>query len=291
MPQWNCSCRQCQLARSGVIPPRTQSCVAIGDSQNRWFLVNASSDLSIQIQRCPELSPLPHCSRNTPIRGVLLTNADLDHLLGLFSLREGTGCQIYATAAVRSVAEQVLGVETVLRCFCAPQWREPSFKDFIPLTEDPGFESELLYRAIELPGKPPPFVRSSVPLPSEGHSIAYQFQDRRTKKKLLVAPDVAVLTKPLQEALHTSDGILFDGTFWSADELAAVRPGAKQAGEMGHLPVNGGSLPALSALAASQRIYIHINNTNPILDPNSAERAAVERAGIQVGADGMDFEL
>jgi pyrroloquinoline quinone biosynthesis protein B len=254
-------------------------------------LVNASSDLSVQIQRFSKLNPLPHSFRNTPIRGVLLTNADLDHLLGLFCLREGTGFQIYATSAVRSVAEQVLGVETILACFCSPQWREPSFKDFVPLTEDPGLEPELLYRAIELPGKPPPFVRNSVPLPSEGHSIAYQFQDRRTNKRLLVAPDVAAMTPPLQQALHTSDGILFDGTFWSADELATVRPGAKQAGEMGHLPVNGGSLPALSALAASKKIYIHINNTNPILDPKSAERAAVERAGIQVGADGMDFEL
>ena len=222
---------------------------------------------------------------------MLLTNSDLDHLLGLFSLREGTGYQIYATAAVRSVAEQVLGLETVLGCFCAPQWREPSFKDFFPLTGAPEFESELLYRAIELPGKPPAFVRYSVPLPREGHSIAYQFQDSRTGKKLLVAPDVAVLTPPLQAALNSSDVILFDGTFWSADELAAVRPGAKQAGEMGHLPVNDGSLPVLSALAASQKIYIHINNTNPILDPNSAERAAVEREGVQVGADGMDFKL
>jgi pyrroloquinoline quinone biosynthesis protein B len=254
-------------------------------------LVNASSDLSVQIQSFSELRPHADSSRNTPIRGVLLTNADLDHLLGLFSLREGTGFQIYATAAVRSVAEQVLGVETVLRCFCAPQWREPSFKDFIPLTEAAEDESELLYRAIELPGKPPPFVGGSVALPSEGHSIALQFQDRRTKKRLLVAPDVGALTPRLQEALHTSDAILFDGTFWSADELAAVRPGAKQAVEMGHLPVNGGSLPALTQLAASEKIYIHINNTNPILDPNSPERAAVERAGIRVGADGMDFRL
>ena len=176
MPQWNCSCPQCQLARSGVIPPRTQSCVAIGDSQNHWFLVNASSDLTVQIQGFSELNPLPHSARNTPIRGVLLTNADLDHLLGLFSLREGTGYQIYATAAVRSVAEQVLGLETVLGCFCAPQWREPSFEDFIPLTEDPGFESELLYRAIQLPGKPPPFVRNSVPLPGRGTALLIRFR-------------------------------------------------------------------------------------------------------------------
>ncbi len=291
MPQWNCSCRQCQLARSGAIPIRTQSCVAIGDSRNNWFLINASSDLSGQLQGFSALNPLPHPARNTPIRGVLLTNADLDHVLGLFCLREGIGFEIFATVAVRAVAEQVLGIETVLGCFCAPRWREPSFKDFTPLTEAPGLEPELLCRAIELPGKPPPFVSNSIPLPSEGHSIAYQFQDRRTKKKLLVAPDVAMLTQPLRDAMQTSDGILFDGTFWSADELASVRPGAKPAGEMGHVAINGGSLPVLSALGASQKIYIHINNTNPILDPNSSERAAVERAGIRVGADGMEFEL
>lgn len=279
------------MARSGGIPLRTQSCVAIGDSRNNWFLVNASSDLSVQVQGFSELNPLPHSSRNTPIRGVLLTNADLDHVLGLFCLREGTGFEVYATEAVRRVTKRVLGMETVLSCFCVPRWREPSFKDFNSLMEEPGLEPELLYRAIELHGKPPPFVDTSVPLPNHGHSIAYQFRDVRTEKQLLVAPDVAAITPSLQEALNTSEGILFDGTFWSPEELAAVRPGAKQAGEMGHLAIKGGSLPVLSALAASQKIYIHINNTNPILDPNSSERTAVERAGIQVGADGMEFEL
>ena len=277
------------MARSGVIPSRTQSCVAVGDHDNGWFLINASSDLSLQLQACPDLHPSLASPRNTPIKGVLLTNADLDHLLGVFSLREGAEFQIYATPAVRAVAEEVLGLDTVLLSFCKPEWREPDFNEFMPLGEER--DAQWVFRAIELPGKPPPFARHNCETPPLGHSIAYQVWNRQTDKKLLIAPDVAAITGPLDHALRTSHIILFDGTFWSGDELAAVRPGAKAAGEMGHVPIRDGSLPVLAQMAAPTKIYIHLNNTNPILDPSSAERAAVERAGIQVGVDGMELRL
>jgi len=146
-----------------------------------------------------------------------------------------------------------------------------------------------MYRAIELPGKPPPFAKA---IPSEGsHSIAYQLMDARTGGRLLVAPDVGDLNDKLLEALSSSDAVLFDGTFWSADELSRVKLRAPKAGEMGHVTIRDCSLNLLAKSPARHKIYVHINNTNPILAPDSPQRAAVEAAGVMVGADGFEFEL
>ncbi|HZR16472.1 MAG TPA: MBL fold metallo-hydrolase [Verrucomicrobiae bacterium] len=289
MPQWNCSCPNCRSARQGLILSRTQSCVAIGDARSGWYLINASPDLGRQVETFPELQPRPEPPRNSPIAGVFLTNADLDHVLGLFSLREGGSFAIYSTAPVRAIAQQVLGLQSVLECFCAPRWVAANFEDFVPI--DSRLSPALLYRTIELPGKPPPFASSPVSTTQGGHSVAYQFLDQRTGRKLLVAPDVAAVNRGLDEALSGSDAVLFDGTFWSADELAKVRTGAKEAADMGHLTVRDGSLDLLARLSARKKIYIHINNTNPILAANSEERAAVENRGLIVGEDGLEFEL
>ena len=288
MPQWNCSCPNCQAARQGRIPARTQSCVAIADHQGRWFLVNASPDLPAQIHGFPDLQPRSQPPRNSPIAGVLLTNSDLDHVLGLFSLREGGQANIYAPSAVRATAS-ALGLETVLNTFCGSRWHEPPTGNFAPLCPAPDNPSNLLYRTIALPGRPPPFAQGTAP--SGIHSVAYQFLDERTGGRLLVAPDVAAVNEGLLEALANSDAILFDGTFWSSDELAAIKPNAPRASDMGHVTIKDCSLALLAKMAAPKRIYIHINNTNPILAPNSPERAAVEAAGLTVGSDGLEFEL
>ena len=221
---------------------------------------------------------------------MLLTNADLDHVLGLYSLREGGPFTIYATAGVRAAVENGLGLESVLNCFCRPVWREPSFDDFVRLIAGSKTSATLLFRAIDLRGKPPPFCSQADAI-NEGQSVAYEFQDAVTGKHLLVAPDVAEINPALEGALNRSDAILFDGTFWSPDELAQVRSGAKKAADMGHLTIREGSLELLRGLPAKQKIYIHINNTNPIWGRDTAERAAVERAGLKVGHDGMEFEL
>ena len=209
--------------------------------------------------------------RNTPIAGVFLTNSDLDHLLGLFSLREGNPLEVYASAATRRIAESSLGLE------------------FTTLAPDVGSDKGLRCRAIELPGKPPPFARSDEA--TGGHSLAYQFLDPQTGGRLLVAPDVSEINQGLREALATSNAVLFDGTFWSSDELAKVRPDGRQAAEMGHVTIRDCSLELLKRSTSSNKVYIHINNTNPILASDSAERAAVEAAGIVVGWDGLEFEL
>jgi pyrroloquinoline quinone biosynthesis protein B len=260
--------------------------VALAGSAGGWYLVNASPDFAVQIHNFPDLHPRTHPARNTPIAGVLLTNSDLDHLLGVFSLREAGSMDIYASAAVHSTAESSLSLETVLNSFGNSRWHEPP-EDFAPLSRDSG-ATGLSYRAIALPGTPPPFAKRA---PAGVHSLAYQFQDPVTGGRLLVAPDVAEVTQELQQALESSQGVLLDGTFWSADELAGVRPNAPKAFEMGHVTIKDVSLALLAKLPARQKIYIHINNTNPILAPGSPERTAVETAGIAVGWDGLEFEL
>jgi pyrroloquinoline quinone biosynthesis protein B len=222
---------------------------------------------------------------------VFLTNSDLDHVLGLFSLREGGCLDIYATPDVRRIVEESLGLRTVLESFCGLRWHELATGGFAPLTRDSQQSAALLYRAIELPGKPPPFARKSAFDSAGIQSVACQFLNPRTEQSLLLAPDVAALTPELIGALETSNVILFDGTFWSSDELGKFRPGARNADEMGHVTIRDDSLEVLARLPALHKVYIHINNTNPILAPGSPERAAVEDAGIIVGCDGMEFEL
>jgi pyrroloquinoline quinone biosynthesis protein B len=289
LPQWNCNCSNCARARQGKIPPLTQSSVAICADPGQWFLLNASPDLPAQILACPELQPDKKSPRNSPITGVLLTNADLDHTLGVVSLREGGGLDVFATKAVRECADIAPGITGILEAFGGVAWHEPPLKKFETLPGAAGSQSSLEYRSIALPGKPPKFATGKS---KDGvHSVAYEIGDRRTKGRLLVAPDVAELTAELREAMAAADAVFFDGTFWSADELAHVKAKAASASEMGHVTIKDGSLGALRGLTKTRRVYIHINNTNPILMPGSPERAEVAAAGIEIGYDGLSFEL
>lgn len=201
-------------------------------------------------------------------------------------MREGGRLQIHATAAVRAALGGLFGLSKILEAFCGVDWREPPF-DFTPLSHEHG--SDVDYRAIPLPGSPPLFATEKSQ--AGVHSVAYQFMDRNTGRRLLVAPDVAECTDTLKTAMRESDAILFDGTFWSDGELSSIKAEARTASQMGHLTIRDHSMALLSGLPAERKIYIHINNTNPILSPTSAERAAVEKAGITVGHDGMEFDL
>jgi pyrroloquinoline quinone biosynthesis protein B len=288
LPQWNCACVNCQQARVGVIPSQTQSSVAVGDDAGNWFLINASPDLPVQLRTYPELAPNPDSPRNSPLAAVFLTSADVDHVLGLLSLREGNALQIQTTHAIQQAAD-ILGVSTVLQSFCGVSWHHPTPGAFAALQGNDGRESSLHVRLLPLSGRAPRYGAGN----SKGSSykIALQFIDARTGGRLLVAPGVAALSDPIREAAKDSDAVLMDGTFWSEDELSRVRPGAAGASEMGHLPIKDGSLPFLSALSSRYRVYVHINNTNPIFAPGSPERRTVESAGVSVGYDGMSFEV
>jgi pyrroloquinoline quinone biosynthesis protein B len=206
-------------------------------------------------------------------------------VLGLFTLREGDRMNVCAPKAVRTILAERLGVEAVLNSFCGADWHEPPV-EFAPIA---GAESGISCRAIALPGGAPLYAGSR----EDGgvHSVAYQFLDQQTGGRLLVAPDVGAVTAELSVALGTSEAILFDGTFWSRDELTAMKPGARTPEEMGHLTIRDFSLDLLAKLPAKRKIYTHINNTNPVLSPRSPERAEVETAGLTVGHDGLEFEL
>jgi pyrroloquinoline quinone biosynthesis protein B len=268
LPQWNCACVNCVAARSGKIEPQTQSSIAISadaqEFQNCW-LINASPDLPRQIERTPSLQPRHDSPRNTPITGLLLTNADIDHALGLLLLRQrDKALVVYATDETRAA---LAWLDRTVARFCGIEWRKIS-SDFQRLN------GSIAFRAIELP-----------------HSVAFQFLDEASGRLALVAPAVSDLTRELSKASADSEVILFDGTFWSDDELAAVRPSARSAREMNHLPIRGGSLDFLRQSPACRKIYTHINNTNPILMPGSPERVELERAGIEVACDGLEIVL
>jgi pyrroloquinoline quinone biosynthesis protein B len=268
LPQWNCTCANCIAARSGKIAPQTQSSIAIsGDPESfrGWFLINVSPDLTRQIENMPQLQPHRDSPRNTPISGVFLTNADIDHALGLLLLRQQeTPLVVYAANETRKSLEWI---DRVLSRFCGIQWRNVS-------TDFQSFSGGFAFRAIELPG-----------------SIAFQFRDDTSGAIALCAPSVGELTQELRNAVHASDVVLFDGTFWSDGELGAVRPGARTAREMNHLSISDGSLDLLRQSAASRKIYTHINNTNPIQMPGTRERAQVEQAGIEIARDELEITL
>ena len=288
LPQWNCACANCRQARGGVLPPQTQSSIALGDEAGNWFLVNASPDLPLHTRSYAELAPSSDSPRNSPIAAVFLTSADVDHVLGLLSLREGNTLHLYATPAIQQAAG-ILGVSTVLQSFCGVVWHEPEGDEFAALRGGDGRESSLRVRVLPLSGRAPRYVGKN---PSDGvYTVALHFKDARTGRRLLVVPGVAELSGALQDAARDSDAVLMDGTFWSEDELRHVRPGASGAAEMGHLPIKDGTLPFLSNLTCRHRVYVHINNTNPIFVHGSPERAMVQTAGVIVGHDGLSFDL
>ncbi|HYR58888.1 MAG TPA: pyrroloquinoline quinone biosynthesis protein PqqB, partial [Chthoniobacteraceae bacterium] len=287
LPQWNCACANCRAARAGVLPARTQSCVALSADGERWFLVNASPDLRAQIESFPALHARE--LRGTPIEAVLFTNADLDHVLGAFILRESGTVALHATFAVRETLATGLRLDAVLRAFAEVRWIDAPAQ-FSPLLDRAGSPSGISYRAIPLPGGPPPYA-SECKWEASGHSAAFQFADDATGSRLLIAPDVAEITAPLRAAVGESDAVLIDGTFWSDDELRAVRPSARTAREMGHVPISGGTLDLVRESPARYKAFVHINNTNPILMPGSRERAAVESAGVVVAEDGSEFAV
>jgi pyrroloquinoline quinone biosynthesis protein B len=259
--------------------------VAISADGERWFLVNASPDLREQIESFPPLQP--RAFRGSPIEGVLVTNADLDHTLGLFLLRGGEGVRVFAPKEIWKTLEEGLNLGHVLRQYGGVTF-SPAPDGFAPLTLRDGTASGLRYRAIPLPGNAPRYARSAR---DEGQSFAFLIEDEKNRGAgIVVAPDVAQITPALREALGDAALILFDGTFWTEDELQRIDPTARTASAMGHLPIRNGSLPVLRELGG-RRVYLHINNTNPMLASPSPERSEVERAGIEIGADGAEFEV
>ncbi len=301
-PQWNCRCRNCRRLREGKLraSPRSQAQVAISSDGSNWYLLNASPDLRYQIEASPALHPRTgpfagngRLTRDSPVAGVVLTGGDLDQVLGLLLLRELQPLRIYAAGSVRSL---LLEDNTVFAALSqVPEqtlWTEIIPGREFELESVCGMSSGIRCRAIaqepHFPAYVPPGRRSMLN-PSESElGLALDAPDGG---RLLYMPSVADVDDAGLELMQSADVLLFDGTFWSDDELKPVT--GRTARQMGHLPVGGpgGSLERLAALTRPQKIYSHINHTNPMLDEDSREYHQVREAGWRVAEDGWQLEL
>ena len=289
-PQWNCACLNCRRVREGKFPgsARTQAQLAWQAAPGQWALVNASPDLRAQIEATPQLWPQGG-ARHSPIQDVVLTGAELDQALGLLLLREFHSFRIHATASVRKILTEDNSLFSVLARFHG----QVSWSD-IPLGQ-PFIAAGARLEALPLPGSFPGFVgaaRLSESNPEEA-VIGLLISPESGGRTLAFLPGVAGVSDPLLARLEACDLLLFDGTFWSDDEPSRITGVNRTARSMGHLPISGlaGSLERLGGLRRPRKIYIHINNTNPILDEESREYATLHESGWEIARDGMEVEL
>ncbi|MGB8889500.1 MAG: pyrroloquinoline quinone biosynthesis protein PqqB [Candidatus Korobacteraceae bacterium] len=295
-PQWNCNCRNCHSLRAGNFSgkSRTQTQVAVSNDGRTWFLLNASPDLRIQIERTPALQPRSGV-RDSPIAGVLLTSADLDQIAGLLSLRELQPFQIYCTPSLRQILREDNSAFGMLNRL--PQqagWTDISLGESFPLLNMAGDDSGICCEVFSLEKKYPVYVapERAAALKPEEASLGVMLT-AASGGRLAYMPAVPAINQCVLQLLETADLILFDGTFWSDDELIQVQGSGATAREMGHVPLSGsdGSLRALAGLKRPRKVFVHVNNTNPMLDESGDEYRQLGTAGWEVAEDGWRFNL
>ncbi len=297
-PQWNCNYRLSRAARAGAdgIVARTQSSLAVSADGHSWVLFNASPDLRQQIAETPELQPATDAPlRSTPIRAVVLTNADVDHLAGLLSLRERQPFAIYATSQVLTVLE-ANSIFNVLDRPVVPRRLLQTERD-VEICGADGQNTGVTIESFAVAGKIALYLEDST-LPDAdfgsdaGDTIGVRIAGGRGGSAFYV-PGCARIDAVLRARLAGAACLLFDGTVYTDDEMIAAGVGQKTGARMGHLAMSGkdGSIARLADVPITRRIFVHINNTNPVLDENSAEHAAVKAAGWEVAHDGMEIEL
>jgi pyrroloquinoline quinone biosynthesis protein B len=294
-PQWNCGCPNCAGVRSGNLAAvaRTQESVAISADGRSWFLLNASPEIRQQIESFSGLHP--RARRGTPLQGIVLTNGDLDHCLGLLSLRESQPLALYASERVRrGFTEENVLYRTLQRFEGQAAWHALDLSEAAtatPLRLLNGEPSGLTLRAFAVPGKAALHLDQTKP--EAGDNVGLIITDERTGRTLAYMPAVGANSRAVAAAVDAADCVFFDGTFWSSDELIAQGASERRAEDMAHWPISGpeGSLSFLGRHARTRRIYIHINNTNPILRDDSTERALVTATGVEVAFDGMELTL
>ncbi len=296
-PQWNCNCTVCATARRDpdLARPRTQSSLAISATGERWFLLNASPDLRQQILENEPLWPSGEAKRGSGIAGVVLTNGDVDHVCGLVNLRESQQLNLYATGRIldalgSSVVFDVLNPEFVQRQQILPN---EAFSPIDPLTN----EAELVIRPFAVPGKVALYLENDVAGENFGSqpedTIGLEISNSDQTEKFYYVPGCADVSAPLADTLRDAAVVFFDGTLWQDEEMIEAGVGVKTGKRMGHMSMSGaeGSLAAFSNLNVSRKIFIHINNTNPVLLEKSVERAEAEAAGWEISYDGMEISL
>jgi pyrroloquinoline quinone biosynthesis protein B len=282
-PQWNCRCPVCALAWAGDarVRARTQAGIAVSAGDGRWTLINASPDLGAQIRATQALHP-QGALRGSPIDAVVLTGAEIDQIAGLLSLRESTPFTLYATPA----SHAAVAANAMFGALSAMTRRAVNPGERFMLAGD--IEASLFM----VPGKLPLYLEGDDPETSTESAANVGIELQRAGARLVFVPGAAAVTPAMRERFARADAVLFDGTMFTDDEMLRSGTGQKTGRRMGHMPIDGegGSSQALGGLTA-RRIFVHINNTNPILIDGSAARAEVEAAGWQVAEDGMEIAL
>ena len=289
-PQWNCNCVNCKGLRDGSLRalPRTQSSIALSDDGVHWILCNASPDIRAQLQSFPALQPA-RALRDTGIDAIILLDSQIDHTTGLLSLREGCPHQVWCTDMVHQDLTTGFPVFNMLT-----HWnggldrRRIELEGSFVIDACPG----LRFTPLPLRSAAPPYSPHRFD-PHPGDNIGLIVEDLNTGGTLFYAPGLGKVDDALLERMGAADCLLVDGTLWEDDEMQRRGVGTRTGREMGHLAQNGpgGMLEVLDSLAKPRKVLIHINNTNPILDEDSAERATLTRHGVEVAFDGMSLEL
>ena len=290
-PQWNCNCRNCAGVRDGSVQatPRTQSSIAVSANGVDWVLFNASPDILSQFRAHPALQP-GRSLRDTGIVGVVLMDAQIDHTTGLFMLREGKPLDVWCTAQVHEDLTTGNPIFNVLAHFCTVRWQAVQVVPPSPFSI-PG-AAGLRFTPVPLSSKAPPYSPHRDD-PHPGDNIGMQIEDTMTGHKVFYAPGFGAMAAHLDPFLADADCVMLDGTFWTDDEMIRLGISSKSARSIGHLPQSGpdGMMALLANYPKPRKVLIHINNTNPVLDDASPERAALTAAGIELAFDGMLIEL
>jgi len=298
-PQWNCNYRLSRAARSGArgIRPRTQSSLAASADGRSWVLFNASPDIRQQIAETPELHPPADGPlRSSPIAAVVLTNADVDHVAGLLSLRERQPFALYASDRVLQVLE-ANPIFNVLDSDLVPRRKLRSDEE-VEIRDAAGAITGLRVESFSVPGKVALYLedpsRPEADYGSEaGDTVGLRIRSEAGEAPAFYIPGCARVGPDLKKRLGQAGTLLFDGTLYTDDEMITAGVGRKTGGRMGHIAMSGGSgsIAALADVPIQRRIFVHINNTNPVLDENSPEHAEVRQAGWEIAYDGMEIHL
>ena len=292
-PQWNCACQNCRFVRQGQFAgkARSQTQVSLSEDGHSWFLLGASPDLRMQIENSPELHPTDGV-RDSPLSGVVLPGADIDQTLGLLLLRELQPFYVYATSSViRILREQNSMFRMLNRTGDQVRWKTIRASKSFPLCTVGDKPTGITCMPLALSSRYPAYVDSSGLEPKD--AVLGLILTSASGKKLAYLPSVASVSHELRDQLNHVDLLLFDGTFYSDDELVRLQGSGQQAHEMGHMAVGGkdGSLHQLATLKKPRKLYIHINNTNPMLNEAGPEFREVREAGWELAEDGWQTTL
>ncbi|WP_411957316.1 pyrroloquinoline quinone biosynthesis protein PqqB [Paracoccus homiensis] len=278
LPQWNCGCANCAAARHGRIPSLTQSSIAVSADGGEWAILNASPDIRMQLAATPALHPSG--PRQMPLRSVLVTNGDIDHVAGLLTLRESQPFDLFATAAIHDALAQN-PMLTALRDDLVPR-RTVALDQTIDLL--PGLTATLF----AVPGKVPLYQEGAVVETGLVGETTVGVELRSKDRRALYIPGCADMPDWLANRISGADALLFDGTLWEDDEMIRMGLGQKTGRRMGHMSARD-SIRSLADLTIGQRIFVHLNNSNPLTDPDSPQTAEARAAGWRIAHDGMEI--